>query len=175
VQLIGAIVLHEGDIAEGRPAKAIRLWQRLRSTSPAPGKGGCTSSPVTITCPVATSEWMWQIYQFLEALPRVIVHGLDDAERKEASSRTSPTVPPTNTAYRTTCRDHMKYCWRTGPARHVYAIVARSTAVLDRRGAHAFIILRTARRPFGLYKHHRKLSFPLDKDRLLRRRKSSAR
>jgi len=42
--------------------------------------------------------WMGQIYSFLGMTTGVIVHGLDDAERKQPMPATSPTAPTTNTA-----------------------------------------------------------------------------
>ena len=54
VQLIGGMVLHEGDIAEIRPAKARRWSQPCRSISTRSPALASTSLPSTTTSPSAT-------------------------------------------------------------------------------------------------------------------------
>ena len=44
------------------------------------------------------AEWMGQIYNFLGLTVGVIVHGLDDEERKKPTPATSPTAPTTSSA-----------------------------------------------------------------------------
>jgi preprotein translocase subunit SecA len=84
VQLIGAIVLHEGKIAEMKTGEG----KTLAATMPAylnalTGKG---VHIVTVNDYLASrdTEWMGHIYQFLELSTGTIVHGLDDAQRKAA-------------------------------------------------------------------------------------------
>ncbi len=84
VQLIGGIVLHEGKIAE----MATGEGKTLVSTLPAylnalEGKG---VHIVTVNDYLAKrdSEWMGAIYRFLGLSVGVIVHELNDKERKEA-------------------------------------------------------------------------------------------
>jgi preprotein translocase subunit SecA len=84
VQLIGGIVLHEGKIAE----MATGEGKTLVSTLPAylnalEGKG---VHIVTVNDYLAKrdSEWMGVIYRFLDLSVGVIVHELNDQERKKA-------------------------------------------------------------------------------------------
>ncbi len=84
VQLIGAIVLHQGRIAEMRTGEG----KTLTATFPAvlnalPGKG---VHVVTVNDYLAKfqSEWMGKIYRFLGLTVGLIVHDLDAAERQVA-------------------------------------------------------------------------------------------
>src|SRR2546429_6621497 len=87
VQLIGGMVLHEGDIAEMKTGEGKTLVATLAVYLNAlAGKG---VHVVTVNDYLASrdSGWMGQIYSFLGLTVGVIVHGLDDAERKDAYSR----------------------------------------------------------------------------------------
>jgi len=84
VQLIGAIVLHEGKIAEMKTGEG----KTLVATMPAylnalTGKG---VHIVTVNDYLARrdTEWMGHIYQFLGLSTGTVVHGLDDTQRKAA-------------------------------------------------------------------------------------------
>ncbi|MEN6373658.1 MAG: preprotein translocase subunit SecA [Smithella sp.] len=84
VQVIGGIVLHEGKIAEMKTGEG----KTLAATMPLylnalEGKG---SHVVTVNDYLAKrdAEWMGPIYDFLGLSVGVIVHGLDDDERREA-------------------------------------------------------------------------------------------
>src|SRR4030088_1841331 len=77
-QLIGGLVLHEGDIAEMKTGEGNTLVATLAVyLNPLEGKG---VHVVTVNDYLARrdSEWMGQIYSFLGMTPGVIVHGLDD-------------------------------------------------------------------------------------------------
>jgi len=86
VQLIGGIVLHEGKIAE----MATGEGKTLVATLPAylNGLKGKGVHIVTVNDYLAKrdSEWMGVIYQFLGLSVGVIVHELNDEERKKAYS-----------------------------------------------------------------------------------------
>jgi len=130
VQLIGGIVLHEGDIAEMKTGEGKTLVATLAVYLNAlPGKG---VHVVTVNDYLARrdSEWMGQIYQFLGLTVGVIVHGLDDAERKEAYSR--DITYGTNNEYGFDyLRDNMKYRLEDMVQRgHVYAIVDEVDSIL---------------------------------------------
>ena len=93
VQLIGGYVLHQGKIAEMKNGEG----KTLAATLPAyvnalTGKG---VHIVTVNDYLARrdAEWMGQIYGFLGLRVGVIVHGLDDAERKEAYGAMATTRP----------------------------------------------------------------------------------
>ena len=84
VQLIGAIVLHQGRIAEMRTGEG----KTLTATFPAvlnalPGKG---VHVVTVNDYLAKfqSEWMGKVYRFLGLSVGLIVHDLDAPERQVA-------------------------------------------------------------------------------------------
>jgi len=79
---------------------------------------------------------MGQIYKFLGLTVGVIVHGLDDEQRKTAMTATSPTAPTTNSGF-DYLRDNMKYPARGhGPKRgHIYAIVDEVDSILTTRRA----------------------------------------
>src|SRR6201999_2015032 len=84
VQLIGGMVLHEGDIAEMKTGEGKTLVGTLAVYLNAlAGKG---VHVVTVNDYLASrdSGWMGQIYGFLGLTTGVIVHGLDDNERKAA-------------------------------------------------------------------------------------------
>jgi preprotein translocase subunit SecA len=84
VQLIGAVTLHEGNIAEMRTGEG----KTLVATMPVylnalTGKG---VHVITVNDYLARrdSEWMGRVYRFLGLEVGLIVHGLDFAERKTA-------------------------------------------------------------------------------------------
>lgn len=83
-QLIGGVVLHEGKIAEMRTGEG----KTLTATAPTylnalVGRG---SHVVTVNDYLAQrdAEWMSKIYGFLGLKTGIIVHGLSDAQRREA-------------------------------------------------------------------------------------------
>ena len=84
VQLIGGMVLHSGKIAEMKTGEG----KTLVATLPAYLNGitGRGVHVVTVNDYLARrdSEWMGRIYTFLGLTVGVIVHGLDDDERREA-------------------------------------------------------------------------------------------
>lgn len=84
VQIIGGVVLHEGKIAEMKTGEGKTLVATLPVYLNAlTGKG---VHVVTVNDYLAKrdAEWMGAIYNFLGLSVGVIVHGLDDRERKEA-------------------------------------------------------------------------------------------
>ena len=84
VQLIGGMVLHHGKIAEMRTGEGKTLVATLSCYLNAlEGKG---VHVVTVNDYLAKrdSEWMGRIYKFLGMSVGVIVHGLDDDERRAA-------------------------------------------------------------------------------------------
>src|SRR5882724_11927427 len=83
VQLIGGMVLHEGDIAEMKTGEGKTLVATLAVYLNAlAGKG---VHVVTVNDYLASrdAEWMGQIYQFLGLSVGCIVHDLTDEQRKE--------------------------------------------------------------------------------------------
>ena len=84
VQLIGGMVLHSGKIAEMKTGEG----KTLVATLPAylNGLAGKGVHVITVNDYLAKrdSEWMGKIHEFLGLTVGVIVHGLDDNERREA-------------------------------------------------------------------------------------------
>ncbi len=84
VQLIGGMVLHKGQIAEMKTGEGKTLVATLPVYLNAlTGKG---VHVVTVNDYLARRDagWMGEIYRFLGLTVGVIVHGLDDAQRKQA-------------------------------------------------------------------------------------------
>ncbi len=84
VQLIGGMVLHDGKIAEMKTGEGKTLVATLPVYLNAlPGRG---VHVVTVNDYLAKrdSEWMGKIYTFLGLTVGVIVHDLDDQERRDA-------------------------------------------------------------------------------------------
>jgi preprotein translocase subunit SecA len=84
VQLIGGMVLHQGKIAEMKTGEGKTLVATLPAYLNAlTGKG---VHVVTVNDYLARrdSEWMGRIHNFLGLTVGVIIHGLDDEERREA-------------------------------------------------------------------------------------------
>jgi preprotein translocase subunit SecA len=130
VQLIGGMVLHEGDIAEMKTGEGKTLVATLAVYLNAlAGKG---VHVVTVNDYLARRDagWMGQIYSFLGLTTGVIVHGLDDAERKTAY--TCDITYGTNNEYGFDyLRDNMKYRLEDMVQRgHFFAIVDEVDSIL---------------------------------------------
>ncbi|MFA5321903.1 MAG: preprotein translocase subunit SecA [Smithella sp.] len=83
-QIIGGLALHEGKIAEMKTGEGKTLAATLPLYLNAlEGKG---SHVVTVNDYLAQrdSEWMGPIYKFLGLSVGVVIHGMDDPERREA-------------------------------------------------------------------------------------------
>src|SRR4051794_27843699 len=130
VQLIGGMVLHEGDIAEMKTGEGKTLVATLAVYLNALAGKGVHVVTVNDYLARRDSEWMGQIYNFLGLTVGVIVHGLDDAERKEAYSR--DITYGTNNEYGFDyLRDNMKYRLEDMVQRpHFYAIVDEVDSIL---------------------------------------------
>ena len=84
VQLIGGMVLHEGDIAEMKTGEGKTLVATLPTYLNALTGKGVHIVTVNDYLAKRDSEWMGQIYKFLGLSVGLIVHGLDFEERKAA-------------------------------------------------------------------------------------------
>src|SRR5579883_3463128 len=130
VQLIGGMVLHEGDISEMKTGEGKTLVATLAVYLNAlAGKG---VHVVTVNDYLARRDaaWMGQIYSFLGMTTGVIVHGLDDAERKAAYA--CDITYGTNNEYGFDyLRDNMKYRLEDMVQRgHFFAIVDEVDSIL---------------------------------------------
>jgi preprotein translocase subunit SecA len=129
-QLVGGMVLHEGSIAEMKTGEGKTLVATLAVYLNAlEGKG---VHVVTVNDYLARrdSEWMGQIYNFLGMSVGVIVHGLDDDERRAAYA--ADITYGTNNEYGFDyLRDNMKYELAAMVQRgHNYAIVDEVDSIL---------------------------------------------
>jgi len=84
VQLIGGMVLHEGAIAEMRTGEGKTLVATCAVYLNALAGQGVHVVTVNDYLARRDAEWMGQIYKFLGMSVGVIVHGLDDDQRREA-------------------------------------------------------------------------------------------
>src|SRR5271154_6217886 len=123
VQLIGGMVLHEGDIAEMKTGEGKTLVATLAVYLNALAGKGVHVVTVNDYLARRDSSWMGQIYSSLGLTTGVIVHGLDDAERKEAYA--CDITYGTNNEYGFDyLRDNMKYRLEDmGQRGHFYGIV----------------------------------------------------
>ena len=87
VQLIGGIVLHQGKIAEMRTGEGKTLVATLAAYLNALPQKGVHVVTVNDYLAKRDSEWMGRLYQFLGLSVGVIVHGLDDEERRDQYAR----------------------------------------------------------------------------------------
>jgi len=84
VQLIGGMVLHEGSIAEMKTGEGKTLVATLAVYLNALSGKGVHVVTVNDYLARRDAEWMGAIYNFLGLSVGVIVHGIDDDERREA-------------------------------------------------------------------------------------------
>jgi len=130
VQLLGGIVLHEGKIAEMKTGEG----KTLVATMPVylnalAGKG---VHVVTVNDYLAhrDAEWMGAIYRFLGLDVGVIVHGLDDNQRKQ-SYNADITYGTNNEFGFDYLRDNMKFAFEDYVQRDYYfAIVDEVDSIL---------------------------------------------
>ncbi len=84
VQVIGGIVLHEGKIAEMKTGEGKTLAATMPLYLNALEGKGCHVVTVNDYLARRDAEWMSPIYSFLGLTVGVIVHGMDDDERRKA-------------------------------------------------------------------------------------------
>ncbi|MCI0353479.1 MAG: preprotein translocase subunit SecA [Acidobacteria bacterium] len=130
VQLIGGMVLHQGRIAEMKTGEGKTLVATLPVYLNALSGRGVHVVTVNDYLAKRDSEWMGQIYRFLGLTVGVIVHGLDDQQRREAYA--ADVTYGTNNEYGFDyLRDNMKFdlkeCVQRG---HNFAIVDEVDSIL---------------------------------------------
>src|SRR6202050_2774470 len=130
VQLIGGLVLHEGAIAEMRTGEGKTLVATLAVYLNALAGKGVHVVTVNDYLAARDSAWMGEIYTFLGMSVGVIVHGLDDAQRREAYAA-DVTYGTNNEFGFDYLRDNMKYdmsdCVQRG---HNFGIVDEVDSIL---------------------------------------------
>src|SRR4051794_21515813 len=130
VQLIGGMILHEGNIAEMKTGEGKTLVATLPVYLNALGSRGVHVVTVNDYLAKRDAEWMGQIYTFLGLKVGVIVHELDDEQRKEAYEG-DVTYGTNNELGFDYLRDNMKYRLEDMVQRgHRYAIVDEVDSIL---------------------------------------------
>jgi preprotein translocase subunit SecA len=130
VQMIGGMVLHQGKIAEMKTGEGKTLVATLPVYLNALSGRGVNVVTVNDYLAKRDSEWMGKLYRFLGLSVGVIVHDLDDEERREAYA--SDVTYGTNNEFGFDyLRDNMKFdlkdCVQRG---HNFAIVDEVDSIL---------------------------------------------
>ena len=130
VQLIGGMVLHEGKISEMKTGEGKTLVATLPVYLNALSGRGVHVVTVNDYLAKRDSEWMGQLYRFLGLTVGVIVHDLDDQERREAYAA-DVTYGTNNEFGFDYLRDNMKFDLRECVQRgHNFAIVDEVDSIL---------------------------------------------
>jgi preprotein translocase subunit SecA len=130
VQLIGGMILHEGRISEMKTGEGKTLVATLPVYLNALAGRGVHVVTVNDYLAKRDAEWMGQIYNFLGLKVGVIVHGLDDEQRKVAYDA-DVTYGTNNELGFDYLRDNMKYRLEDMVQRgHIYAIVDEVDSIL---------------------------------------------
>lgn len=130
VQLIGGMVLHEGAIAEMKTGEGKTLVATLACYLNAIAGKGVHVVTVNDYLARRDAEWMGSIYRFLGLSVGIIVHGLDDEERRRAYGA-DITYGTNNEFGFDYLRDNMKYELSQMVQRgHGYAIVDEVDSIL---------------------------------------------
>ena len=130
VQLIGGMVLHQGKIAEMKTGEGKTLVATLPCYLNALAGRGVHVVTVNDYLAKRDAEWMGKLYSFLGLSVGVIVHDLDDAQRREAYAA-DITYGTNNEFGFDYLRDNMKFqisdCVQRG---HSFAIVDEVDSIL---------------------------------------------
>jgi preprotein translocase subunit SecA len=130
VQLIGGVVLHQGKIAEMKTGEGKTLVATLPVYLNALAGNGVHVVTVNDYLAKRDSEWMGKLYTFLGLTVGVIVHDLDDRERRDAYAA-DVTYGTNNEFGFDYLRDNMKFdlndCVQRG---HNYGIVDEVDSIL---------------------------------------------
>jgi preprotein translocase subunit SecA len=130
VQLIGGMILHEGKISEMKTGEGKTLVATLPVYLNALSGRGVHVVTVNDYLAKRDADWMGQIYNFLGLSVGVIVHGLDDEQRKKAYD-CDITYGTNNELGFDYLRDNMKYRMEDMVQRgHIYAIVDEVDSIL---------------------------------------------
>jgi preprotein translocase subunit SecA len=130
VQLIGGMVLHEGKIAEMKTGEGKTLVGTLPVYLNALSGRGVHVVTVNDYLAKRDSEWMGKLYSFLGLTVGVIVHDLDDAERRAAYAA-DVTYGTNNEFGFDYLRDNMKFDLNDCVQRvHNFAIVDEVDSIL---------------------------------------------
>ncbi|MBN9290034.1 MAG: preprotein translocase subunit SecA [Hyphomicrobium denitrificans] len=130
VQLIGGMVLHQGDIAEMRTGEGKTLVATLPVYLNALNSKGVHVVTVNDYLAKRDAEWMGQVYSFLGLTVGIIVHDMSDEQRKLAYA-CDVTYATNNELGFDYLRDNMKMGRDEMVQRpHIYAIVDEVDSIL---------------------------------------------
>ncbi|MEP9355612.1 preprotein translocase subunit SecA [Xanthobacter sp. KR7-65] len=130
VQLIGGMVLHDSSIAEMKTGEGKTLVATLPVYLNAIAGKGVHVVTVNDYLAKRDAEWMGKLYRFLGLSTGIIVHGLDDDERRDAYN-CDVTYATNNELGFDYLRDNMKYERAQMVQRpHFYAIVDEVDSIL---------------------------------------------
>jgi preprotein translocase subunit SecA len=130
VQLVGGMVLHQGKISEMKTGEGKTLVATLPVYLNALSGRGVHVVTVNDYLAKRDSEWMGKLYRFLGLSVGVIVHDLDDEERREAYAA-DVTYGTNNEFGFDYLRDNMKFDLKDCVQRvHNYAIVDEVDSIL---------------------------------------------
>src|SRR5438270_9067146 len=164
VQLIGGMVLHEGDIAEMKTGEGKTLVATLPVYLNALAGHGVHVVTVNDYLARRDAEWMGQIYNFLGLTVGVIVHGLDDNQRRAAYGA-DITYGTNNEFGFDYLRDNMKYRLEDMVQREFYyAIVDEVDSILIDEARTPLIISGPAEDSSDLYRQVNAVVRELAKD-----------
>src|SRR5271163_1354136 len=151
VQLMGGLVLHEGAIAEMRTGEGKTLVATSAVYLNALAGEGVHVVTVNDYLARRDAEWMGQIYEFLGITVGVIVHGLDDDQRRQAYAA-DVTYGTNNEFGFDYLRDNMKYDMAQMVQRgHAFAIVDEVDSILVDEARTPLIISGPSEDRSGLY------------------------
>jgi len=152
VQLIGGMVLHDGKIAEMKTGEGKTLVATLPVYLNALAGKGVHVVTVNDYLAQRDAEWMGQLYSFLGMTTGIIVHGLDDMQRRSAYA-CDITYGTNNEFGFDYLRDNMKYRLEDMAQREFfYAIVDEVDSILIDEARTPLIISGPAEDSSDLYR-----------------------
>src|SRR6202521_2836756 len=164
VQLVGGMILHEGRIAEMKTGEGKTLVATLPVYLNALSGRGVHVVTVNDYLAKRDSEWMGQVYNFLGLKVGVIVHGLDDEQRKIAYDA-DVTYGTNNELGFDYLRDNMKYRMELMTQRgHIFAIVDEVDSILIDEARTPLIISGPADEAAQLYYQFASIARTLTRD-----------
>lgn len=164
-QLVGGIVLHEGKISEMATGEGKTLVATLPVYLNALTGLGVHLVTVNDYLAKRDAEWMGPIYKFLGLTVGVVVHGLDDPQRKEAYD-CDVTYGTNNEFGFDYLRDNMKYSSEEMVQREFnYAIVDEVDSILVDEARTPLIISGPAEESTDKYYKINKLIYQLHRDK----------
>ncbi|MGE4518585.1 MAG: preprotein translocase subunit SecA [Desulfobacteraceae bacterium] len=151
-QIVGGVVLHEGNIAEMKTGEGKTLVATLPAYLNAITGKGVHIITVNDYLARRDSEWMGRVYRFLGLSVGVIIHGLNDRERKDAYN--CDIVYGTNNEFGFDyLRDNMKFRKEDLVQRELnFAIVDEVDSILIDEARTPLIISGPAEKSTELYK-----------------------